>query len=49
VNEGYNGIRHTQIAVNKLVKDAINIAFDNSTAAEALTIREKRKPQFKGK
>jgi enoyl-CoA hydratase/carnithine racemase len=54
-------IRHTKIAVNKLVKDALNIAFDYSTAAEMLTmasadhkeavaaIREKREPVFKGK
>jgi enoyl-CoA hydratase len=54
-------IRHTKIAVNKLVKDALNIAFDYSTAAETLTmasedhreavraIREKRKPVFKGR
>jgi enoyl-CoA hydratase len=54
-------IRHTKIAVNKLVKEALNIAFDYSTAAETLTmasadhkeavaaIREKRKPEFKGK
>ncbi len=54
-------IRHTKIAVNKLVKDALNIAFDYSTAAETLTmasadhreavraIREKRKPVFEGK
>ena len=54
-------IRHTKIAVNKLVKEALNIAFDYSTAAEALTmtsadhkeavaaIREKRKPVFKGR
>jgi enoyl-CoA hydratase len=53
-------IRHTKIAVNKLVKDALNIAFDYSTAAEMLTmasadhkeavaaIHEKRKPEFKG-
>jgi enoyl-CoA hydratase/carnithine racemase len=54
-------IRHTKIAVNKLIKEALNIAFDYSTAAEMLTmasadhkeavaaIREKRKPEFKGK
>jgi enoyl-CoA hydratase len=54
-------LRHTKIAVNKLVKDALNIAFDYSTAAEMLTlasedhkeavraIREKRKPEFKGR
>ena len=54
-------LRHTKIAVNKLVKDALNIAFDYSTMAETLTmasadhkeavraIREKRKPVFEGK
>jgi enoyl-CoA hydratase len=53
-------IRHTKIAVNKLVKDALNVAFDYSTAAEMLTmasadhkeavkaIKEKRKPLFEG-
>ena len=54
-------IRYTKLAVNKLVKDALNIAFDTSTALELVTfqsddhqealaaIREKRKPQFKGR
>ena len=54
-------LRHTKIAVNKLVKDALNIAFDYSTMAETLTmasadhkeavraIKEKRKPIFEGK
>jgi enoyl-CoA hydratase len=54
-------LRHTKIAVNKLVKDALNTAFDYSTAAEMLTlasedhkeavraIREKRKPEFRGR
>jgi enoyl-CoA hydratase len=54
-------LRHTKIAVNKLVKDALNTAFDYSTAAEMLTlasedhkeavraIREKRNPDFKGR
>jgi enoyl-CoA hydratase len=53
-------IRHTKIAVNKLVKEALNVAFDYSTAAEMLTmasadhkeavkaIKEKRTPVFKG-
>jgi enoyl-CoA hydratase len=53
-------VRYTKLAVNKLVKDAFNIAFDTSTALELLTfhsddhrealaaIREKRKPEFKG-
>ena len=54
-------IRHTKLAVNKLVKDALNTAFDYSTAAEMLTlasedhqeavraIREKREPEFRGR
>jgi enoyl-CoA hydratase len=54
-------IRHTKIAVNKLVKDALNTAFDYSMAAETFTmasedhkeavraIREKRRPDFKGR
>jgi enoyl-CoA hydratase len=54
-------VRYTKIAVNKLVKDALNIAFDTSTALELVTfqsddhrealaaIAEKRKPQFKGR
>ena len=54
-------IRYTKLAVNKLVKDALNIAFDTSTALELVTfqsddhqealaaIREKRKPNFKGR
>ncbi len=54
-------IRYTKQAVNKLVKDALNIAFDTSTALEIVTfqsedhaealaaIREKRKPQFRGR
>ena len=53
-------LRHTKIAVNKLVKDALNIAFDYSTMAEGLTmasadhkeavkaIKEKRKPHDEG-
>ena len=47
--------------MNKLVKDALNIAFDTSTALELVTfqsedhqealaaIREKRAPTFKGR
>jgi enoyl-CoA hydratase len=47
--------------VNKLIKDALNIAFDYSTAAEMLTfqsedhkealaaISERRKPDFKNR
>ena len=54
-------VRYTKLAVNKLVKDALNIAFDTSTALELVTfqsddhrealaaIREKRPPQFKGR
>jgi len=54
-------LRYTKLAVNKLVKDALNIAFDTSTALELLTfhsddhrealaaIREKRPPKFHGR
>ena len=54
-------VRYTKLAVNKLVKDALNIAFDTSTALELVTfqsddhrealaaISEKRPPQFKGR
>ena len=54
-------VRYTKLAVNKLVKDALNIAFDTSTALELLTFQsddhrealaalsEKRPPQFKGR
>jgi len=54
-------IRYTKQAVNKLVKDALNVAFDTSTALEIVTfqsedhrealaaIREKRKPRFRGR
>ena len=54
-------IRYTKLAVNKLVKDALNTAFDASTALELVTfqsddhaealaaIREKREPEFRGK
>lgn len=53
-------IRYTKQAVNKLVKDALNISFDTATALEIVTmqsadhkealqaIKEKRKPNFKG-
>jgi enoyl-CoA hydratase len=54
-------IRYTKLAVNKLLKDAVNIAFDTSTALELVTfrsadhqealhaIREKRPPRFQGR
>jgi len=53
-------IRYTKQAVNKLVKDALNVAFDFSTGLELFTfktddhreamaaLREKRPPKFKG-
>ena len=54
-------LRYTKLAVNKLVKEAANVAFDSSTALEIVTfqsddhrealaaIREKRRPAFKGR
>ena len=54
-------IRYTKQAVNKLVKDAVNVAFDAATALEIVTfqsddhrealaaLREKRPPRFEGK
>jgi enoyl-CoA hydratase len=54
-------VRYTKLAVNKLVKDALNVAFDTSTALELVTFqsedhkealaawKEKRKPEFKGR
>lgn len=54
-------VRYTKLSVNKLVKDALNLAFDTSTALELVTfqsddhqealaaIRERRPPQFKGR
>ena len=54
-------VRFTKMSVNKLVKDALNTAFDYSTALEMVTfqsddhqealaaIREKRKPKFGGR
>jgi len=54
-------VRYTKLAVNKLVKDALNTAFDASTALEIVTflsedhdealaaLREKRAPDFKGR
>jgi enoyl-CoA hydratase len=54
-------VRYTKLAVNKLVKEALNVAFDTSTALELVTfqsadhqealaaLREKRPPLFKGR
>jgi enoyl-CoA hydratase len=54
-------VQYTKQAVNKLVKDALNIAFDTSVALELVTfrsddhrealaaIREKRAPVFRGR
>jgi len=54
-------VRYTKQAVNKLVKDALNVCFDTSTALEIVTfrsedhrealaaIREKRAPRFRGR
>jgi enoyl-CoA hydratase len=54
-------IQYTKLAVNKQIKDALNIAFDTSTALEIVTfqsedhkealsaIKERRKPKFKGR
>jgi enoyl-CoA hydratase len=54
-------IQYTKQAVNKWVKDALNIAFDTATALEIVTfqsedhqealaaLREKRRPSFKGR
>ena len=54
-------LRYTKLAVNKLVKDALNVAFDTSTALEVVTfrsedhqealaaLRAKRAPHFKGR
>jgi enoyl-CoA hydratase len=54
-------VRYTKLAVNKLVKDALNVAFDASAALELVTfqsedhqealaaIRDKRPPVFKGR
>jgi enoyl-CoA hydratase len=53
-------VRYTKLAVNKLVKQALNVAFDASTALELLTflsddhrealaaMKEKRSPDFRG-
>jgi enoyl-CoA hydratase len=52
-------VRYTKLAVNKLVKDALNVAFEASTALALVTfqsenhqealaaLREKRLPVFK--
>jgi enoyl-CoA hydratase len=54
-------LRYTKLAVNKWIKSAANVAFDAATALEIVTfqsddhrealaaIREKRKPEFKGR
>lgn len=54
-------VRYTKLAINKLIKDALNTAFDTSTALELVTfqsedhkealaaIREKRAPVFRGR
>jgi len=54
-------VQYTKLAVNKLVKEALNVAFDYSTALELVTfrsddhrealaaLREKRAPAFKGR
>jgi len=54
-------VRYTKLAVNKLVKDALNISFDAATALELVTfrsedhaealaaLREKRRPVFRGR
>jgi len=54
-------LQYTKQAVNKLVKDALNLAFDTSTALEIVTfqsedhrealaaLREKRDPVFRGR
>jgi len=54
-------VRYTKLAVNKLIKDALNTAFDAATALEIVTfqsddhrealaaLREKRPPVFKGR
>ncbi len=54
-------LRYTKLAVNKLVKEALNVAFDTSTALELVTfqsedhqealaaLREKRPPVWKGR
>ena len=53
-------IQYTKAAVNKLVKNNLNLAFDHATALEIVTfksedheealaaLKEKRSPEFKG-
>jgi len=54
-------VRYTKLAVNKLIKDALNVSFDTATALEIVTfrsedhaealaaLRDKRKPRFTGR
>jgi enoyl-CoA hydratase len=54
-------LKYTKLSVNKLIKDALNVAFDSATALELVTfqsddhqealaaIREKRPPKFQGR
>ena len=54
-------VQYTKQAVNKVIKNALNTAFDTSTALEIVTfqsddhrealaaIKEKRKPEFQGR
>lgn len=54
-------VRYTKLAINKLIKDALNISFDTATALEMVTFRsddhqealaamkEKRAPVFRGR
>ena len=54
-------VRYTKLAVNKLIKQALNVAFDVSTALELVTLQsedhkealgaiaEKRSPEFRGR
>lgn len=54
-------VQYTKLAVNKLIKDALNVSFDTATALEIVTfqsedhqealaaIKEKRAPKFTGK
>jgi enoyl-CoA hydratase len=54
-------VRYTKLAVNKLVKQAVEASFDTAAALELLTflsedhrealaaIREKREPEFRGR